>query len=119
MTIENPKQFEGSKMHDYTVNDAHSGDGPCHPFTWRHRGEPIDDQMQPAAWWMVNHLMSCRDLAATFAELKQPVYDEREYTADHNAFGSLRRAANRFFASHGIGLRVCIKKRLVFLQREI
>lgn len=91
-------------------------DGPCHPYTWRRNGQCIADTLQPAAWKLVNHLWQLCDRAATFADLLIPVYEDREHEADHNAFGSLRRAANRFFAKHGLPWRVHVKKTVVYLR---
>ena len=110
------KQFADSEMNQIAVGDRHLADGPCQPYTWRKNGKQIDDLMQPAAWKMVNELWSRQNNAAEFADLKRPVYDDSEHTADENAFGSLRRAANRFFAAHDIPWRVCIKQRLVYLR---
>jgi hypothetical protein len=85
------------------TTDSPPPDGPCHPFTFRHRGKVIDDQMQPAAWNMVDCLWQQPELAATFADLKDPVYDDREHLAGNEAFGALRRDANAFFkARHGL-----------------
>jgi hypothetical protein len=93
-----------------------SRDGPCHPYSWRRDGKKIVGRMQPAAWRMVNHLWTHVDRAAEFKELKLPVYGDREHTADANAFGSLRRAANSFFKKHCIPWRVQLKSRLVSLE---
>jgi hypothetical protein len=76
----------------------------------------IDDQMQPAAWNMVDCLWQQPELAATFADLKEPVYGDREYGAGIAAFGALRRAANAFFKKHHLRWRVHIKKKVVYLS---
>jgi hypothetical protein len=99
-------------------SDPPLADGPCHPYTWRHAGIPVDDHMQPGAWKLVDHLWKQQDLAATFDDLKHPVYDDREHTAGDEAFGSLRRAANKFFKTHGISWRISIKKKIVHLSRS-
>ena len=64
----------------------------------------------------MNHLLQQPDLSAEYNELRQPVYRDQEHQADNNAFGSLRRAANKFFAEYGIPWRVGIKQRIVFLR---
>ncbi len=105
---------------NYSTQQAespHASDGPCQPYTWRKAGNSIGYQMQPAAWNLVNYLWDQWDRSATFADLKLPVYDDPEHPADHNAFGSLRRAANNFFRKHGIPWQVCLKKRVVYLDR--
>lgn len=71
--------------------------------------------MQPGAWRLVNHLWDHRDRAASFDDLKLPVYDDRDHDADNAAFGSLRRAANSFFRQHDIPWRLYIKKSVVHL----
>jgi hypothetical protein len=110
------KHFAVPEINQFDVGNAHLVDGPCQPYTWRHRGKRIGDLMQPAAWKMVNDLWSRRNKAAEFADLKRPVYEDPEHTADANAFGSLRRAANKYFAAHDIRWRVCIKQKLVYLR---
>ncbi len=65
----------------------------------------------------MNYLWDQPNHTATFADLKLPVYDDPEHPADHDAFGSLRRAANSFFIAHGIPWRVHIKMRVVYLER--
>jgi hypothetical protein len=90
-------------------------DGPCPPFTWRHEGKIVKDNMQPAAWKMVKHLWQAAELSATTDDLKLPVYDDAERETGENEFGSLRRAANSFFKEHKIPWRITIKKRVVGL----
>lgn len=98
------------KLIKMLICDESPADCPCHPFTWRVSGRPCNDTMQPAAWRMVNHLLQHVDLAAEYDELKSPVYGDQGHQADHYAFGSLRRAANKYFAEYGIPWRVVIKK---------
>jgi hypothetical protein len=91
-------------------------DGPCRPYTWRHEGTVAANHMQPAAWRLVDHLWRRPQKAATFDELKQPVYSDPEHIADQSNFGSLRTRANTFLSQHGIPWQVRIKKGLVFLM---
>ena len=101
---------------DY-VGAPPQADGPCHPYTWQENGERIDDQLQPAAWRMVNHLWSRRYLSASFDQLEVPIYNEHDDRVDNITAGSLRSAANRFFKKHNLPYRVCIKQTIVYLSR--
>ncbi len=118
VALTEPARDSPMKLVAIPRSDSPLADGPCLPYTWRQDGNPIDDQMQPGAWKLVDHLWKQRGHAATFAELKPPVYDDREHTAGDDAFGSLRRAANTFFNKHGISWRVCIKKKVVHLSHS-
>jgi hypothetical protein len=71
--------------------------------------------MQPAAWKMVDFLWKQPTHAATFDDLKVPIYDDADHLADTQAFGSLRRAANKYFNKHGIPWLVGISKTVVSL----
>lgn len=94
-------------------------DGPCHPRYWRQNGEVINGTMQIGAWKMVKHLWKQTDRVASFDELKVPVYDDAEHIADDSAFGSLRKAANKFFRGNDIPYSVSLSKTTVsILLRE-
>ena len=72
--------------------------------------------MRTGSWKLVKHLWQQLDRAATFSDLLQPVYDDPEHIADASAFGSLCKAATKFFKEHGIPWRAGTKKTVVFLE---
>lgn len=90
-------------------------DGPVKGYCWRFNGLVVSG-FQPAAWKMVDHLWNTENRCASFEDLKGPVYDDTEHLADSNNFGSLRRAANKFFEQHEIPLRASVKKNFVTLR---
>jgi len=91
-------------------------DGPCGQNQWRHNGEVAEGTMQVGAWKMVKYLWNQPDQIASFDELIVPVYGDPEHIADDNAFGALRKAANKFFKAHEIPLAVSLSKTTVSLQ---
>jgi len=93
-------------------------DGPCGSCKWRHNGVESSGTMQVGAWKMVKYLWGQADYVATFDDLIVPVYDDANHIADENAFGSLRKAANRFFRDNSIPLAVSLSKATVTLQPE-
>jgi hypothetical protein len=85
-------------------------DGPVEGYRWRHLGEIITEEMQPAAWRLASALWAKPDRSSPFDDLIEPVYQDPEHLADSDAFGSLRRAANGYFRLHGIPLQVTLKR---------
>jgi hypothetical protein len=98
-----------------TRSDPPRVDGPCHPYSWRLDGKTIG-KMRTGSWKMVAYLWHQLDRAATYVDLLQPVYDDAEHVADANAFGSLCKAANKFFKEHRIPWRAGTKKAVVYLE---
>jgi len=93
-------------------------DGPYGNCQWRHNGEVVKDTMQVGAWKMVKHLWEQDDHTACFDELIVPVYNDTEHIADENAFGSLRKAANKFFSVNAIPLSVSLNKATVSITAK-
>ena len=95
-----------------------SEDGPIDGYRWLHNGTRfgVDTPMQPAAWRMVAELSKREGASAPFDDLIEPVYSDRNHIADAIAFGSLRRAANEFFDTNEIPLKVSIKSGVVTLN---
>jgi hypothetical protein len=103
------------KLVAITRSDPPRVDGPCHPYSWRLDGKTIG-KMRTGSWKMVAYLWQQLDRAATYVDLLQPVYDDAEHVADANAFGSLCKAANKFFKEHRIPWRAGTKKAVVYLE---
>lgn len=93
-----------------------ASDGPCGYCRWRHNGKITEVTMQGAAWRMCGHLWEQPDRTATFNALKVPVYGDREHIADDNAYGSLRREANKAFGASDIPWRAGLKKGTAYLK---
>lgn len=91
-------------------------DGPVTGSRWRQNGDVLNDEMQDAAHKMVSYLWRLPGKAASFDDLKVPVYADPDHIADEAAFGSLRRAANNYFRDHGVQWKVSIKKTSVRLE---
>ena len=90
-------------------------DGPCHPYSWRQDGQTTG-KMRTGSWKMVKHWWQQPELAATFGDLLQPVYDDSNHIALADAYSSLCREANKFFKEHGIPWRAHTKKAVVYLE---
>lgn len=88
-----------------------AANGPVDSYKWRHAGLVTEDMLQQKAWLMCKFLWRQLDRVATFDELKTPVYQDREHPAGRDSFGSLRRAANNYFKSHSIPLKVSVDQR--------
>jgi len=82
-------------------------DGPCHPYTWRHKGQKLpDNSLQRATWNLVNHLWNDPERTATFDELAEPVFGDHSAEPDGYQIGKQRTLANKFFSGQGISWKV-------------
>ena len=94
-------------------------DGPCHPYTWRHKGQKLPDHsLQRATWNLVKHLWNDPEHTATFDELAEPVFRDHSMVPDDNQIGKQRALANKFFSKRGISWKVASspKDRRVWLK---
>ncbi len=105
----------GAKAEPVRSVTALQQDGPCGSNQWRHDGEVLAGTMQVGAWKMVKHLWGQPEHVARFDDLLVPVYGDPEHIADDNAFGTLRREANKFFKNNGIPWKASLKKGTVSL----
>lgn len=107
-----PGDSQIDELHASQDGDAAEPDGPCHPYTWRHNGVTLaDNLLQRATWNLVNYLWNAINYTALFDDLGEPVYGDREEFPGDTQVGKQRTLANKVFATHGIPWKVATSPR--------
>ena len=94
---------------------AARSDGPCNSFKWRHNDKEISVSGGPQVWRLLDYLWKLNGKSASFQELAEPVYGDRNEEPSRGSICSMRAKANKFFKRKKIPWRVGIKANQVSL----